>query len=90
LVFTGAASRFALAGIHQLGGASTWQRASGIVGLVLVALAGYSVLAFELEGQQRRPVLPTFRRRRGSQAIHQDAAAQLDGVANEAGVRQTT
>jgi hypothetical protein len=48
------------------------------------------VLAFELEGQQHRPVLPTFRRGRGFTAIAADAAAQVDGIANEAGVRQTT
>lgn len=90
LVFTCAATRFVLAGIYQLGGVSTWKGASGILGLVVVGLAGYSVLAFELEGQERRPVLPTFRRRRGRQAIEADAAAQLVDVANEAGVRQTT
>jgi hypothetical protein len=40
-----------------------------MTGLVVVALATYCVLAFELEGQERRPVLPTFRRARGAVAL---------------------
>ncbi len=63
---------------------------AGIVGLVAVGLAAYCVLAFELEGQQRRPVLPTFRRRRAALAMTDGIPAQLDGIAHEAGVRQTT
>lgn len=90
LVFTIAALRFVLAGIHELGGASAWQDAGGIVGLMVCALAGYCVLAFELEGQRRRPVLPTLRRGRAASAVSDGAAAQLDGVAHEAGVRQTS
>src|SRR5437763_536577 len=43
--------------------------AAGMTGLVVVALATYCVLAFELEGQERRPVLPTFRRARGAVAL---------------------
>jgi succinate-acetate transporter protein len=90
LVFLLAAVRFILAGIYELGGTSVWRNAAGVVGLVVLGLAGYSVLAFELEGQQRKPVLPTFRRARGAAAVSNGASAQLDGVAHEAGVRQTT
>jgi succinate-acetate transporter protein len=90
IIFLAAATRFALAGIHHLTATSSWNHASGILGLVIVAMAAYAVLAFELEGQQRRPVLPTFRRGRGAMAMAADVRAQLDGVANEAGVRQTT
>jgi succinate-acetate transporter protein len=90
LIFLATALRFVLAGIYQLSATQTWNRASGILGLVIVALAGYAVLAFELEGQQHRPVLPTFRRRQGAAAIAADIGAQLDGVVHEAGVRQTT
>jgi succinate-acetate transporter protein len=90
LVFLLAALRFGLAGIHQLGATVAWRDAAGIVGLVVLGLAAYCVLAFELEGQQRRPVLPTFRRRRGELAVRDGVAAQLDGIAHEAGVRQTT
>jgi succinate-acetate transporter protein len=90
LIFVLAAGRFALAGIYQLGGDGFWRHAAGIVGVVVLCLAAYSVLAFELEGQQRRPVLPTFRRGRGALAMTGGVDGQLDGVAHEAGVRQTT
>jgi len=89
-VFTLAALRFALSGIYQLGAASGWEHAGGIIGLVVTGLAAYAVLAFELEGQRHRPVLPTFRVGQGRQAIAGAGVAQLDGVANEAGVREMT
>jgi uncharacterized protein len=85
-----AALRFGLAGVYELSGVSIWQDVAGIVGLVVCGMAAYCVLAFELEGQQRRPVLPTLRRGRAELALSAGAAAQLDGVAHEAGVRQTT
>lgn len=90
LVFLTTALRFALSGIDQLGGVSAWRHVAGIVGLVVVGLASYCVLAFELEDQQRRPVLPTFRRARGALAMRDGTPAPLDGVTREAGVRQTT
>jgi succinate-acetate transporter protein len=90
MVFLLASVRFVLVGIYQLGATITWRHVAGIVGLVVLGLAAYCVLAFELEGQQRKPVLPTFRRGRGAVAISEGAAAQLDGVGHEAGVRQTT
>jgi hypothetical protein len=85
-----AAIRFACAGIYQLSVVGTWQHAAGIIGLVVTAGAAYGVLAFELEGQQHRPVLPTMRRGVGEEAISNGRAAQVNGVENEAGVRQTT
>jgi len=90
LVFALAALRFALAGIYELSAAGSWQDAAGIVGLVVCGIAAYSLLAFELEGQQRTAMLPTFRRRRGAAALQAGAGAQLDGVVHEPGVRQTT
>jgi uncharacterized protein len=89
LVFTTAAVRFALSGVYELGGSGTWRDAAGIVSLVVLGLSGYCVLAFELEDQKRRPVLPTFRRQRGAAAMSDGVAAQLDTIAHEAGVRQT-
>ena len=68
---------------------TAWRDIGGILGLVIVGLACYCVLAFELEGQHRAPVLPTFRRGRGAAAVRDDLGAQLDGLAHEAGVRQT-
>jgi uncharacterized protein len=90
LVFFVAALRFGLAGIYELGAGTPWRDAAGIAGLVVLGLASYSVLAFELEGQKRHPVLPTFRRGRGAVAMSDGIGAQLDGVAHEAGVRQMT
>jgi succinate-acetate transporter protein len=88
-VFTLAGLRFLIAGVYELGAISTWQHAAGIVGLVICGIAGYCVLAFELEDQQHRPILPTFRRGRGRLALLGDPAQRVDGVSSEAGVRQT-
>jgi succinate-acetate transporter protein len=89
-IFGLAAVRFALSGIYQLGGTLTWEHTAGIVGLVLTGSAGYAVLAFELEGQRHRPLLPTFRVGQGRKAVTAAGMAQLEGIANEAGVRETT
>src|SRR5947209_7194461 len=85
-----AATRFALAGIYELSANGSWQDAAGILGLVVCGLAAYAVLAFELEGQQRKAVLPTFRHGRGELSVDGDWGHQLDGVVHEAGVRQVS
>lgn len=90
LVFTLAGVRFILSGIHQLGASSAWASAAGILSLVVLGLAAYCVLAFELEGIRHQPVLPTFRRGRARTAVLGDPQAQVDGLTGEAGVRQTT
>ena len=90
IVFIAAALRFVLAGISQLGAGGSWENAAGVVGCVVCGLAAYSLLAFELEGQQRRTVLPTFRRARGKLSVTGGLEDQVDGVAHEAGVRQTS
>lgn len=82
--------RFVVTGIYMLGASTGWQHASGIIGLVILGGAAYSVLAFELEGEQHHPVLPTFRRGRARIAVMGEAAAKVNGVVDEAGVRQTT
>ncbi|MGH2859309.1 MAG: hypothetical protein ACRDMJ_17700 [Solirubrobacteraceae bacterium] len=90
LVFTLAAARFAVAGVHQLSGAGAWKDAAGILGLVVTATAAYAVLAFELEGAYHRAILPTFRIGRGRLAVSGDTAERIDGLTDEAGVRQLT
>jgi hypothetical protein len=90
LVFLANAVRFGLAGIYELGAGTFWRDAAGICSLVVLGLAGYCVLAFELEDQRRKPLLPTFRRGRGAAAMSDGAQLQLDGLAHEAGVRPTT
>lgn len=51
-VFGLAAVRFALAGIYELSGNSTWQDVAGVVGLVVCGLAALGVLTFELQGRR--------------------------------------
>jgi succinate-acetate transporter protein len=89
-VFLLSAIRFGIDGVYELSAVSAWQDAGGIVGLAVTGVASYAVLAFELEGERHRPVLPTFRRGPGVKSITASGLAQLDGVANEAGVRETT
>jgi len=82
--------RFVIAGVYQLGAPGAWQQTAGIIGLVVVGLAAYNVLAFELEGVKRHAVLPTFRRGRALAAVSGPPPAQLQDLAAEAGVRETT
>jgi uncharacterized protein len=89
-VFLLAAVRFVLAGVYELSAAGIWNSVAGVVGLVVCAGAVYCVLAFELEGQQRRAVLPTLRQGRAALSTDGEHAAPPDGINREAGVRQTT
>jgi succinate-acetate transporter protein len=82
--------RFVVAGVYQLGAAGGWEKAAGIIGLVIVALAAYNVIAFELEGVKHHAVLPTFRRGRARAAISGLPAAQLADLTAEPGVRETS
>lgn len=56
------ALRFLLSGLYQLTAGTGWHTASGVVGLVVTALAWYSAAAFALEAGKRHAVLPVFRR----------------------------
>ncbi len=87
-VFATAALRFVLAGVYELSGVGFWQSASGLVGLLITAGAGYCVLAFELEDQRHHPVLPTFRRSPRDSGTNDGRSGDLDGLKQEAGIRQ--
>jgi succinate-acetate transporter protein len=76
-----AAARLVLSALHELTGAGGLQTVSGIVGLAVVACAGYMVVALELEDAQDQAVLPVGRRGRAAR----DTAA--DGALREPGVR---
>ncbi len=82
------AFRFAITGAYELSGGHTWKIAAGIIGLVLAALAAYAGLAFEIESNRRKTVLPTGRRGWGRTAFTGDLAAQVVGIQPEAGVRE--
>lgn len=90
LVFLLASLRFAVGGIYQLGATAAWRDAAGVIGLVVLALAAYCVLAFELEGQRRDTVLPTFRRGMARLTVGAELGTEVAGVAREPGVRDTT
>ena len=89
-VFAVEAIRFLVAGTYELGAPHPLSVAAGILGLVVVAAAGYSMLAFDLEGLHHRPILPTFRRGRARAAAMGAAAAAVDDLVHEPGVRQMT
>lgn len=88
-IFLIAGLRFVVLGVYELAGVSAWQNAAGIIGLVVCGLAGYGVIAFELEDQRHRALLPTFRRGRGRLAVQADPRERVGEVSDEAGVRQT-
>ena len=83
-----AAVRFYLTGAYELSAGAAWARAAGIAGLVLTAVALYAALAFELEDNRHRTVLPTLRSGAGARALDDDPATQLRHIAREAGVRR--
>lgn len=83
-----AAVRFALVGVYELNGASGWQTASGVVGVVLVVTAAYGSLAFALEDARHHAVLPIKRTTTSSAAMSGEIAPQLEDLPTEAGVRQ--
>jgi uncharacterized protein len=84
-----AAARFAVEAVYQLGAPVPWREASGIVGLVMAAVIGYGLLAFELEAQARRSLLPTFRRGRGK-LTSATALPPDDGLYVEPGIRSSS
>ncbi|MGH8982161.1 MAG: hypothetical protein ACRDWE_14280 [Acidimicrobiales bacterium] len=82
------AVRWWVTAVYEFGAPHVWRSAAAGVGIALAALALYAALAFELEDQRRRTVLPTFRRRSGVVAMTGDLAAQVGRAHNEAGVRR--
>lgn len=84
----GTALRWAVTAGFEFSGQTSWEVAAGCMGIALGVLALYASLAFEIEDQMRKTVLPTFRRKAGTTAMRGDLAAQVSAVANEAGVRK--
>ena len=88
VVMTTTAVHFVVLGGYELTGTSTLGTAAGAIGLFLAAVALYAALAFELEDQRQRTILPVLRRDAAAAAMEPRLAPQLQGVENEAGVRQ--
>lgn len=86
--FVLAAARFALTGIYEYQGGAAVEHASGWVGLALCLVALYNAFAFEIEDTRHRTVLPVLRWGTGRTAIDGTEPAQVNGVENEAGVRE--
>jgi succinate-acetate transporter protein len=84
-----ASARGLLYAIYQLGAGKGWMHASGWIALVLFLVAMYGGLAFLLEDARGETVLPLLRRGKSREAIEGGLAAQLQGLAEEAGVRHT-
>ncbi|MGY1743711.1 MULTISPECIES: GPR1/FUN34/YaaH family transporter [unclassified Blastococcus] len=82
-----AATRFAVTGVYELTGSAVWKTAAGWVGLLLAVVAVYAALALELEGAQRRTVLPLGRRGAGLAAVRGEAGLGAGDLRDEAGVR---
>ena len=87
-VMTCTAIRFITTGGYELTGGATWKLSAGVIGVILAALALYAGLAFEIESNSRRIVLPTGRRGEGRRAFTGDLGVQVRGVQHEAGVRE--
>jgi len=87
-VMTLSALRFAVTGVAEINGAASWMTLAGWTGVLLAALSLYAALAFELEGTDRRDVLPLWRRGAARSAVRDDETAQLSDIAHEPGVRK--
>lgn len=88
LVIATSALRFALTGVAEIDGGQAWMHAAGWVGIALAVVSGYAALALELEGSERRTVLPLGRRGSSARAVDDRLSDQLDEIAVEPGVRQ--
>jgi succinate-acetate transporter protein len=82
------AVRFTLTGVYQVTASDTWKDAAGYAGLVLAFIALYAAYALELEDTKRHTVLPTLRHGEGRRVLAGDLPKQVEGLGNEAGVRQ--
>jgi uncharacterized protein len=82
------AVRFAVTGVGQLTGSSTWLTVAGWVGVALGIVAAYAALSFELEDVRHSTVLPVGRRAAGEDTMTASAQDELASVPHEAGVRK--
>jgi uncharacterized protein len=82
------ALRFGTTGLYELTGSEAWKDVTGIIGLILLALALYAAAAMALEDARRATLLPLGRRGAGGESLHGDLNQQLERLEREAGVRE--
>jgi uncharacterized protein len=82
------ALRFAVTGVYQLTGRSSYEQTAGLVGLVLLALALYAALALALADARGTTMLPIGRHGAGRDALSDDLEAQVAGIEHAGGVRR--
>lgn len=80
--------RFYLTAAYEMSSSPVWEKAAAAAGLLLAALAFYAGLAFEIEDNRGRTVLPTLRRGPSRTALSGSMAEELSGLYREAGVRK--
>lgn len=80
--------RFIITGIAEMSAVPAWMTTAGWTGILLAVVAIYAAMAFELEGTDKRDVLPLWRRGAAASAIHDEEAEQLSDVVREPGVRK--
>jgi uncharacterized protein len=88
LILTTVAVRFASTGIYQLTASPGWEDITGILGLLLCALAIYAALAMALEDARRSTLLPLGRIGAGRESVEGNLGEQLERIEREAGVRE--
>ncbi|MFB9719742.1 GPR1/FUN34/YaaH family transporter [Planobispora longispora] len=89
LVLVTAVPRFAVAAAANLTGAPWLTTASGVLGLLLAAVALYAAFALMLEDMRGHEVLPIGRSGPAHHAVEGDLAVQLRNLERQAGVRRT-
>lgn len=83
------ATRWVVTAAYEFDGSALNKHIAGGWGVLLAVVCLYASLAFELEDQQRRTIIPTLRRNGGELAMRGDLADQVAEAANEAGVRRS-
>jgi succinate-acetate transporter protein len=81
--------RGALGGAYEFGASHSLEDAAAWIAVALFAGAAYGGLAFLLEDLRKESVLPVFRLGSSRESLEGDLTAQLERIAEEAGVRQT-
>ncbi|MER5932383.1 GPR1/FUN34/YaaH family transporter [Streptomyces sp. NPDC002054] len=89
LVLCAAVPRFAVAALFNLTEAAWVGTLSGVLGLLLAAVALYTAFALMLEDMRGEEVLPIGRSGPAHQAVEGDLSVQLRNLERQAGVRRT-